>query len=230
MKKFIKRNDVIFKFLVSFRDILRIFYNQKRRSRFFWNLRNGDTKLSLDYDFESQNIIFDVGAHIGSFTEKILNKFDCIVFAFEPKKEFYEILLNKFGDKENVKIFNFALSNFNGKTRISDIGAGSSIVSRTENLNYEEIEVKMFSEFVEKENIETIDLLYLNIEGSEYELLDDIFKNNIQDKINHFQIQFHNFVKDSTLKRKKIRQKLKSSHYCKFNFPFIWERWDLKTK
>jgi len=230
VKKFIKNNSYLFKFLVSLRDLLRIFYNQKRRSRFFWNLRNGDTKLSLDYDFQSHDIIFDVGAHIGSFTEKLLDKFDCIVFAFEPKKEFYEILLNKFEDKENVKIFNFALSNFNGKTSISDIGAGSSLVSRAENLNYEEIEVRMFSEFIKKENIRNIDLLYLNIEGSEYELLDDILKNNLQNKINHFQIQFHNFVKDSPAKRKEIRKILKNSHFCKFNFPFIWERWDLRSK
>ena len=63
MKRFIQKNKFIYKFLLSSRDLLRIIYNQKRRSRFFWNLRNGDEKLSLDYDFTNKSIVFDVGTY-----------------------------------------------------------------------------------------------------------------------------------------------------------------------
>ena len=88
MKSFIKNNKFIYQFLLKFRDILRILYNQKRRSRFFWNLMDGDEKLS-DYKFTNESIIFDVGTYIGSFTEKLLNKFDCYVYAFEPKEKYF---------------------------------------------------------------------------------------------------------------------------------------------
>ena len=228
MKRFIQKNKFIYKFLLSSRDLLRIIYNQKRRSRFFWNLRNGDEKLSLDYDFTNKSIVFDVGTYTGSFTEKIVNRFDCIVYAFEPKNEYFNYLMNKFKKNKNVRIFNFALSNFTGTAQISDIGAGSSIIERVENSDYETINVVSFVDFLKMENIDSIDLLYLNIEGSEYDLITNIFENNYQNKINHFQIQFHNFVNQAKQKRREIRKVLKITHECKFNFPFIWERWDKK--
>ena len=228
MKRFIQKNKFIYKFLLKSRDFLRIIYNQKRRSRFFWNLRNGDEKLSLDYDFTNKSIVFDVGTYTGSFTEKIVNRFDCIVYAFEPKNEYFNYLVNKFERNENVRIFNFALSSFTGTAQISDIGAGSSIIERVENSNYETINVVSFVDFLKMENIDSIDLLYLNIEGSEYDLFTNIFENNYQNKINHFQIQFHNFVNQAEQKRREIRKVLKITHECKFNFPFIWERWDKK--
>ena len=228
MKRFIQKNKFIYKFLLSSRDLLRIIYNQKRRSRFLWNLRNGDEKLSLDYDFTNKSIVFDVGTYTGSFTEKIVNRFDCIVYAFEPKNEYFNYLMNKFKKNKNVRIFNFALSNFTGTAQISDIGAGSSIIERVENSDYETINVVSFVDFLKMENIDSIDLLYLNIEGSEYDLFTNIFENNYQNKINHFQIQFHNFVNQAKQKRREIRKVLKITHDCKFNFPFIWERWDKK--
>lgn len=227
MKSFIKNNKFIYQFLLKFRDILRILYNQKRRSRFFWNLMDGDEKLSLDYKFTNESIIFDVGTYIGSFTEKLLNKFDCYVYAFEPKEKYFNNLLKKFEKNKKVRVYNFALSNFTGNSKISDIGAGSSIVEREENSFFEIIDVVSFSDFVKSENIDKIDLLYLNIEGSEYDLIQNILDNNLQKKIQHFQIQFHNFVKSSKSKRKMIRKSLKKTHKCVFNFPFIWERWDL---
>ena len=209
MKSFIKNNKFIYQFLLKFRDILRILYNQKRRSRFFWNLMDGDEKLSLDYKFTNESIIFDVGTYIGSFTEKLLNKFDCYVYAFEPKEKYFNNLLKKFEKNKKVRVYNFALSNFTGNSKISDIGAGSSIVEREENSFFEIIDVVSFSDFVKSENIDKIDLLYLNIEGSEYDLIQNILDNNLQKKIQHFQIQFHNFVKSSKSKRKMIRKSLK---------------------
>ena len=49
--------------------------------------------------------------------------------------------MNKFKKNKNVRIFNFALSNFTGTAQISDIGAGSSIIERVENSDYETINV-----------------------------------------------------------------------------------------
>ena len=47
IKKSIKNNLFLYNLLINFRDKLRIIYNQKRRSRFFWNLRDGDNKRFL---------------------------------------------------------------------------------------------------------------------------------------------------------------------------------------
>ena len=82
------------------------------------------------------------------------------------------------------------------------------------------------SEFMKIEKLDQIDLLYINIEGSEYQLLNHMIENDLIKNVKYLQIQFHNYLENAVLERKKIRRILKRTHVCKFNFPFIWERWD----
>jgi len=165
IKNLIKKNKNLHQFLLTIRDKLRIFYNQKRRSRFFWELRDGDIKLSLIYPLDSNSTFIDVGGHLGDYSAAIYKKYKCNIYAFEPLLE----------------------------------------------------------------NFETIDFVKMNIEGSEYELLEEIIESGNILKITHLQIQFHNFVENATERRKNIRNKLKKTHVNIFNFPFIWERWDIKN-
>ena len=60
------------------------------------------------------------------------------------------------------------------------------------------ISVVSFSTFVKEQNFETIDFVKMNIEGSEYELLEEIIESGNILKITHLQIQFHNFVENAT--------------------------------
>ena len=225
-KNLIKSNHKLHKFLLDIRETLRIIYNTKRRSRFFWTLRSGDEKLSLQDPLDSDSIVFDVGAYTGQFTEKIFLKFNCNVYAFEPVKNVVDTLKNKFHDNQKVKILNFGLLDDNKKIKISSIGAGSSIFSRAEGEAVNLVEFRSFIEFVNNESIKKIHLLYMNIEGSEYQLMKHIIETKFITNIDHIQIQFHNFVDDSKYLRHEIRKELKKTHKCKFNFPFIWERWD----
>ena len=226
MKNFIKSQHKLHKFLLDTRETVRIIYNTKRRSRFFWTLRKGDETLSLQYPLDNDSIVFDVGAYTGQFTEKIFLKFNCNVYAFEPVKNFVDILNNKFENHQKVKILNFGLLDENKALKISSIGAGSSIFDRNEGGVLDLVEFRSFIEFVNNNSIKKIHLLYMNIEGSEYQLLKHIIETNFIKNIDHIQIQFHNYVEGSKKLRNQIRKELKETHKCKFNFPFIWERWD----
>ena len=209
MKNIIKKNKKLHKFLLDTREILRIFYNTKTRSRFFWTLRNGDNTLSLNYKLNQESIVFDVGAYIGVFTEKIYNKHQCTVHAFEPLEEYCKILNKKFENKPKIIINNFGLLDRNEQVRLSNIGGASSVFSRKEGAVNTYVEMKSFAYYIEKESINKIDLLYINIEGSEYELLKEIIENGDIKKIKHLQIQFHNFVDGAKLLRKEIVSSLK---------------------
>jgi FkbM family methyltransferase len=226
IKKFIKSNKKLYGFLLSSRDIFRILYNTKRRSRFFWKLRKGDERLSLQYPLDSDSVVFDVGAFTGGFTQQIFLKFNCYVYAFEPLKNYSDILKNKFKNNHKIKILDFGLFDKNKKILISNIGASSSIFSRVEGEASELVEFRSFFEFVNDNSIKKINLLYMNIEGSEYNLMKHIIKTDYIKNIDHLQIQFHNYVEGSKQLRKQIRDELKKTHTCIFNFPFIWERWD----
>ena len=66
-KKF--KNSIFFPYFISFRNILRVIYSEKSRSRFFWNLMSGDEKLSLDYPLNSNSVVMIVGAYEGSYLD-----------------------------------------------------------------------------------------------------------------------------------------------------------------
>ena len=229
LKKLVKKNKNLYKFLSDSREVLRIIYNTKTRSRFLWNLRSGDNKLSLDYPLNKDSVVFDIGAYEGNFTKKIYNKFHCNVYAFEPLNKQAKSLRAFFKEHPKVKIYNFGLLDSDRTVKLSSIEAASSIFSRPEGELDINVDMKSFINFANNNAVRKIDLLYMNIEGSEYELMNHIIESGFINKIRFIQIQFHNFVDNAKPLRNEIRKKLKKTHMCSFNYPFIWERWDKIT-
>ena len=227
MKELIKKFPSLYKFLLISREKIRIIYNTKTRSRFLWNLNKGDSNLSLDYSLDSESIVFDVGAYEGNFTKKIHKKFNCNIYAFEPLEKYSEMLKEIFQEDLNVRIYNFGLLDEDKIIKLSNIDGASSIFSRPEGELNTSVVMKSFISFIEENSIKKIDLLYMNIEGSEYKLLDQIIESGYIKKINHLQIQFHNFVEDSKKLRKKTQTKKgpnKLSMNCQMNMRSSWTK------
>lgn len=229
MKEIIKRNRELHQFLIKTREVLRVLYNTKTRSRYLWMLRKGDDKISLEYPLDEDSVVFDIGAYKGNFTQKVVDKFNCNVYAFEPLPEMYEYLNKKFKNNKKVKIYSFGLLDETKKANISSYDAGSSLFTRTEAAPNKQIELREFKCFVTDNNITNIDYVYMNIEGSEYKLLNHIIDTGYIHNIQNLQIQFHNYLPNAKKERNKIRTNLKKTHICIFNYPFIWEGWQIKT-
>ena len=228
IKNLIKNNLFLYNFLINFRDKLRIIYNQKRRSRFFWDLRRGDSILSLDYPLSKDSLFFDIGAHVGNFSIQMAEKYDCNIYAFEPLEENYNILKEQVKRFQKVKCFEVALSNYDGESYISNLGASASLFNRDEGDLDKKISVKSFSTFVKEKEIAFIDLVKMNIEGSEYEVLIDLLNSEKISLINHLQIQYHRNRVFYRFKRYLINKKLRKTHNLIWCYKYVWERWDLK--
>lgn len=227
MKNFLKK-IYLYNVLFKLRKLLRLVYSTKSRSRFFWNLRKGDDILSLDYPLDKNSVVFIIGAYEGDYLSKLNNKYECKIYAFEPIIESFEILKNKFQFYENIKLYNFGLSDITEEVYFSKSGESSSLYR--EGSYKVNVLLKSFKDFLDESKIENIDLIYINIEGGEYRLLDSAIKNNLLLKVIHLQVQYHLINKSSRLERKLINKKLRVTHKRQFNFPFIWERWDIKNK
>lgn len=134
---------------------------------------------------KSGDICFDVGANFGWFTtfllnlEKSSNKKIAEVHAFEPLKKVFANLT------ENVKLSNrmdkallnnFALTDEITETSIymiERLGSGHSSLAKTsdEKLIEEKIHTETYNDYVESKNINNVDFIKIDIEGSELKFL-----------------------------------------------------------
>jgi hypothetical protein len=75
-------------------------------------------------------------------------------------------------------------------------------------------------------NLPSIDLIQINIEGSEYNLLDFAISKNYLNNIQKILIQFHTNVENCVDRRNNIQNNLKNIGFTKmFDYSFIWEAW-----
>jgi FkbM family methyltransferase len=192
-----------------------------------WLYKKGDDTYRIEYPLNPNSIVFDVGGYIGDWAEKIYNKYECNVYVFEPVEEFYLLLLEKFKDFPKIKIYNIAVSDFDGDSNIYLDGDASS---QDDYLKSSAIPIKVRSidSVIKDLNPSHIDLIKLNIEGDEYPLLLSMIQNNILNIATNYQIQFHTFVKNHGIMKKKIAKELEKSHTKKYDFPYVWEGWTKK--
>jgi FkbM family methyltransferase len=191
-----------------------------------WFNDGGDNKFRYDYDLNNDSIVFDVGGYEGNWAKKINTLYEPNLYIFEPVNKYYESISKNFYNNKNVKIYNFGLSNENKKIKINLLEDGSSIF--LDSSNSETINLINIVDFINQNGIEIIDLLKLNIEGSEYDVLEHLIsKGNIKN-IKNIQVQFHNFVENSIERRDKIREILKNTHKETYCYDFVWENWVIK--
>ena len=89
----------------------------------------------------------------------------------------------------------------------------------------EEVEIKSISKFLKSENIDHVKVMKINIEGAEYELINELYKSDFLGKIDILLIQFHNFVPKSFVKMQEMRNKLSETHKIEFAYDFVWDKW-----
>lgn len=172
-------------------------------------LENGeyDFLYKSEYDWiKKSKIIIDAGANIGVFSRIIreINK-DAFIVAIEPEKDNYQIL------KDNLTYDNcdcIQKGLWNKKCNLiinpSETGEWGFTVSETKKKG--DIEAIGISDILEKYNFKHIDILKIDIEGSEYEVFDETCEEWIE-KVTMFIIEFHDGKKEGCSKR--ILEKMK---------------------
>jgi FkbM family methyltransferase len=196
------------------------YFDRKSLNR--WFADNGDKTHRLNYKLDSNSIVFDLGAYEGSWSADIINKFDCYVYMFEPVKEFYDLIVDKFSGNKKVKVYNFGFSNKEEIVGISMEHASSSIYSNGEK---ELIRLRNLNDFIQEEGISKIDLIKINIEGCEFDLMESLTDNNIN-IVDNFQIQFHKIGENPEIRRDNIRDRLSKTHKLTYDYTFVWENWE----
>lgn len=140
---------------------------------------------------ENSNVI-DLGSHLGQFSEQVSSQFKCKCFAVEALPG----LFKRIQENEFIRKFNYAISiddkpvTFNISDNLEANHVGKLSSDSNENIAVQGI---TFKSFVKKCNIQNIDLLKVDIEGSEVDLFNSLEDEELK-KIKQITIEFHDFV------------------------------------
>ena len=142
------------------------------------------------------DVIIDVGGHIGSFglLAKLLFP-QCLVLAFEPNNESFSLYQQNIEENnmQGIKVANFAISYDSSRTYLLDgaLSTGGSVLkdsfaatqlAATASVNGEEsysiiqsdVKQKTLEYVLLEHGLDSIDLLKLDCEGSEYDILENV--------------------------------------------------------
>jgi len=192
-----------------------------------WFSDNGDATHNLNYALNENSIVIDLGGYTGIWAQQIISKYNPNVYIIEPLKEYYDLMVNKFHNYDKVKILNVGVSNedkmgliyLNGDASSSNLTTGKPI----------DVEFCTIETILNRFNISEVDLIQINIEGDEYLLLEHMIETGTIKKFKNIQIQFHLGIENDVERRNKIREDLIGNNFkIKFDYPFVWESWEIK--
>jgi FkbM family methyltransferase len=198
-----------------------------------WNADRGNDTLIVDYPLDENSQVIELGAYHGLWTKKISQKFNCNILSIEPIPDFYNKMITEFdyylkNDREKIKTENFGISTENKQITFSVDGDSTS--SHLQSSNQITIDCYTLEHYLQKHNIEKVDLLQVNIECEEYPLLLDWITNDSLKNVKYLQVQFHTFCDDYENKYSIISEGLKNLGFeIRYKYDFVWESWDNKN-
>lgn len=136
----------------------------------------------------SKKVIFDVGAYVGETAIRYNRLFAgaCDIYSFEPFRQSYNKLKSNVQGYPNIIPVNAALSNTNGTTAFQSnkFAATNSLLLTSEKASETwgsdmmettaeiQVPVRTLDDFAKQNQIESIDILKMDTQGSEYMVLE----------------------------------------------------------
>lgn len=168
---------------------------------------------------DENSIVIDLGASVGNVSKYIFDKFNCRIECYEPNIVCFNILNKRFSKNHKINTYNSAVSNSAGKEKLylsslniekknllifSQSSTLDKEKSNINNDNYILVNVVDINSILKK--FKYIDLIKIDIEGSEYNILDILVEN--RHKIGKIVCELHDKSPNQSISKNKIIQKL----------------------
>jgi FkbM family methyltransferase len=156
------------------------------------------------FENKTEIIFFDIGANNGLYTDNVM-KFlsgNAVIkcFLFEPQKELYKNLLNRFENNKNVVIINKGCGSKTEDIKLytfSNIDTLSSAYDTygwgLKSDGYEIMEIIRIDSYAEEKGINNIDFIKIDVEGYEMEVLRGLGNYVTDKKISVIQFEMGGF-------------------------------------
>jgi FkbM family methyltransferase len=145
----------------------------------------------LSASIGAESIVVDLGAHLAEFSTEISRRFGCRCYGAEP----HPLSHSSIRQSDLVSVLNSAIAPVDAPVRLHVSSYSESHSLRPlprSGIGSIEVDGITFQRFMEICQIEPINLMKVDIEGSEVELLETL-PNDILDRIDQMTVAFHDF-------------------------------------
>lgn len=195
------------------------------RSR--WFLFNSE-KLKYRMRFKQDGLVLDIGSYLGEYSENIRKMNPGLTFwLYEPIPDYFKFCVNRFKGMDNVVIYEKAVSadGRNFQMQIDGLRSRQDSINLMDGTHVSSISIQSIFNSVTE-----IELMKMNIEGMEYECLEQLIQTDSLIKTKRLLIQFHNFEDGAHHKREKIRKQIAKDFNNIYTFDWLWELWIRKKE
>jgi FkbM family methyltransferase len=160
--------------------------------------------INLEFLKKDKPTIIDIGANVGYFSLSMFSKYPgANIYAFEPMPYCFKVLQGYQSEYKsfNLNVYQNAVSDKDGTIDIytdsvDNFSTTSSLLFRGKRTHKLSIETKTLDSFLTSNNIDTVDLLKLDCEGSEFAILYNL-PERWWPSISTLSIETHNTNKES---------------------------------
>lgn len=181
--------------------------------------------ILTDHDLSPNSVVLDVGAFVGDWAEKIAERYDAVVHAFEPAPGALRQLDARAERFPGIHVHAFGLGRRDETATLALAGPGSSIYADSGSFGEADVPIRDVVTVLDELGIDRVDLLKVNIEGGEFDLLDRLAEAGRLDRIDRVMVQFHEFHPKAYRRRRANRRALGRQHELVWDYPWIWECW-----
>jgi FkbM family methyltransferase len=185
--------------------------------------------LLVDFGIDATSVVIDAGAYVGEWSERISRGSGARVYAFEPSPVPRERLYQRVAAYPNVSVFEYGLGARDETATLTLQGPGSSVHddvnANTSQFDRAAVAIRDVAAVLRELRLEHVDLLKLNIEGSEYDVLERLAETGWLPRIGIVLVQFHEWLPKVHRRRKATQRVLRRTHTQLWDYPWVWEAW-----
>jgi len=168
----------------------------------------------------SESIVYSFGAGLDiSFDLELTKKFGAKIYLFDPTPKSIQFIKNQNLGPEFI-FREVGIANYTGNARFylplnpEYVSATLEILDNSQ--GFVEVKVERLSDLMQYNNHHSIDLLKMDIEGAEYDVIDDILDSGIP--VHQLLVEFHHrFPKTGIKRTRSTIQKLRKAGFALFN-------------
>ena len=206
----------------------KLYRRRHRRMVQKWYADGGDDRFRYDYDLDGGSFVVDLGGYEGEWAGNIHARYGCRIAIFEPVAAFAKSIRERFGDNDDIEVFQYGLGGSSRTETIYLWGAGTSTFRKR--AQGEEIRIVDVEQWLDDHRVDSVQLMKINIEGGEFELLERLLESGSISRIENIQVQFHNVAVGSTRRMERIQEGMEATHEPTYQYKFVWENWALKGR